>query len=91
MTKSTKKGVIKRKMKFQDYKNLENNKTILKSCQRFRSEIHNVFTEKVNKIALSTSDEKRLLTFVRVISYPYGTFAGRVSSSELIEHVRMKN
>ena len=58
---------------------------------KFRGEIHNVFTEKVNKIALSTSDEKRLLTFVRVISYAYGTFAGRVSSSELIEYARMKN
>ena len=31
----------------------KNNRLILKSQQRFRSEKHNVFTEQVNKIALS--------------------------------------
>ena len=40
-----------------DYKTyLENNKTVLKTLQRFRSEEHNVFTEKINKIALSVND-----------------------------------
>ena len=33
---------------------------ILKSQQRFRSDIHDVFTEDVNKIALSASDDKRI-------------------------------
>ena len=33
---------------------------ILKSQQRFRIEIHNIFTEVVNKIAFSVNDDKIL-------------------------------
>ena len=33
---------------------------ILTSQQRFRSDIHVVFTEDVNKIALSANDDKRI-------------------------------
>ena len=48
-TKRTKKCVIKERLKFNDYKNyLLNNKTGLKSQQRFKSESHNVYTEEVN-------------------------------------------
>lgn len=46
----TKRCIIKLKIKFAYFKNcMENNKTIQKSRQSFSSEIHNVFTEKVNK------------------------------------------
>ena len=38
----------------------KSNRLILKSQQRLRSEIHNVFTEEINKIALSTADDKRM-------------------------------
>ena len=38
---------------------IKNNKLILKT-QRFRSEKHNVFTEEINKIALSSSDDKSI-------------------------------
>ena len=79
--KNTKKCVIKRKPKFQDYKNcleaaqsesklnhfeknrtgvgslkqdqkqfLKNNKLILKTKQRFRSEKHTVFTEEIKRL-----------------------------------------
>ena len=34
------------------------NKPILKTQQRFKSEKHNVFTEEINKIALSSNDDK---------------------------------
>ena len=50
-----------------------NNKIILKSQQRFKSDHHKVYTEEVNKIALSSDDDKRLQTFDRVTTYPYGT------------------
>ena len=52
--KGTKKCVIKRRLKFNDYKDcLLNNEIILKSQQRFKSEAHNVYTEEFNKISLS--------------------------------------
>ena len=35
-------------------------KVIFKTQQRFKSEKHNVFTEKNNKIALSSNDDKRM-------------------------------
>ena len=48
--KRTKKCVIKRKLKFNDYKHcLLNNEIILKSQQRFQSEAHNVYTEDCTK------------------------------------------
>ena len=70
--------VIKRIHKFNDYKNcLLNNEIILKSQQRLRSEAHNVYTEEINKIALSSNDDKRLQTFDRITLYPYGASVGK--------------
>ena len=40
----------------------KNNKLILKTRQRFKSESHNAFTEEINKIALSPNDDKRIQT-----------------------------
>ena len=49
------------RLKFEEYQEcLQNNKIILRSRQRFKSKAHNVFTEKVNKIALSFNDDKTL-------------------------------
>ena len=39
---------------------IRNNKSILKIQQRFKSERHNVFTQEINKIALSSNDDKRM-------------------------------
>ena len=36
---------------------LFNNKIILKSRQRFKSDHHNVYTEQINMIALSSNDD----------------------------------
>ena len=45
-TKGAKKCVIKRVLKFNNYKNcVQNNEIILKSQQRFKGERHNVYTE----------------------------------------------
>ena len=52
---------------FENYKDsLFNNKTILRSQKRFKSDHHNVYTEEVNKIALNNKNNKRLQTFDRV-------------------------
>ena len=88
--KRTKKCVIKRVLKFNDYKDyLLNNEIILKSQQRFKSEAHNLYTEEVNKIALSSNDDKRLQTFDRITSYPYGKSAGKVCKTETLSKVNV--
>ena len=51
---------------------LFNDRSILKSQQRFKSDYHNVYTEEINKIALSSNDDKRWQTFDRITTYPYG-------------------
>ena len=70
--KGIKKCVIKRRLMFENYKgSLFNNKIILKSQRRFKSDHHDVYTEEVNQIALSSTDNKRLQAFDRVTTYPY--------------------
>ena len=69
----TKICVIKRMIKFDDYKNcLLNGEVILKSQQRFVSKGHDVYTENINKIALSSNDDKRIVSSDKITSYPYG-------------------
>ena len=41
-------------------------------------------TEEVNKIALSSNDDKRTQTFGRVTTYPYGTNVFKVSENEML-------
>ena len=89
--KGTKKCVIERTLKFNDYKDcLLNNEIIFNSQQRFKSEKHDVYTEDVDKIALSSNDDKRLQTFDRITAYPYGTSAGKVCKTELLNKVNIK-
>ena len=59
-------------------------KIILKSQQRFKSNYHKVYTEGVNKIALSSDDDKRLQTFDRITTYPYGANVFKVCESEML-------
>ena len=71
--KGTKKCIIKRMIKFDDYKNcLSKDEVILKSQQRFISKKHDVYTENINKIALSNNDDKRIVSSDKITSYPYG-------------------
>ena len=72
--KGTKKCVIKQKLMFENYRDcLFNNKTINRSQERFKSHYHDVYTEEINKIALSSNDDKRLQTSGKITTYPYGT------------------
>ena len=81
--KGTKKCIIKHRIKFEDYKDsLFKNNTILRSQLRFKSDLHIVYTEKVNKIAISSNDDKRLQTYDKITTYPYGTTAFKVCESE---------
>ena len=60
-------------IKFNDYKNcLLKDEVILKSQQRFLSKKHYVYTENINKMALSNNDDKRLIALDKITSYLYG-------------------
>ena len=43
-----------------------------------------MYTEEVNKIAISTNDDKRLQTFDGIMTYPYGSNAFKVCESEML-------
>ena len=71
--KGTKKCVIKRMIKLNDYKNcLLKDEVILKLQQRFISKKNDVYTKNINKIALSNNDDKRIVSSDKITSYPYG-------------------
>ena len=71
--KETKKCVMKKMIKFNDYKKcLLNDEVILKPQQRFISKKHDVYTENINKIALSNNNDKRIVSSNKITSYPYG-------------------
>ena len=71
--KGTKKCVIKKMIKFNDYKKcLLNDEVIFKSQQRFISKKHHVYTENINKIALSSNGDKRIVSSDKITRYPYG-------------------
>ena len=52
---------------------IKNNKLILKTQQRFRSKKHNEFTEEINKIALSSNDDKRTQSIDLIETNAHGT------------------
>ena len=86
--KGTKKCVIKTELIFRNYTDcLLNKKIILKSQQRFKSDCHNVYTEQINKIALSSNDDKRLQTFDKITTYQYGTNEFKVCESEMLSKI----
>ena len=71
--KGTKKCIIKKDIKFNDYKKcLFSDELILKSQQRFISKKHDVYTENVHKIALSNNDDKRIVSSKKISSYRPG-------------------
>ena len=71
--KGIKKCIIKKMIKFNDYKKcLLNDEVMLKPQQRFISKKHDVYTENINKIALSNNDDKRIVSSNKITNYPYG-------------------
>ena len=63
----------------------KDNKLILKTQERFKSERHIVFTEEINKIALSLNYDKRIQSNDSIETYLYGT-----SKELLIEKEEIK-
>ena len=83
--KRTKKCVFKKKILFNnDLDSLFKNKVLYRSQKRFRSDHQKVYTDEVNKIALSSNDEKRIHTFDKVTTYPYGINVFKVCENEML-------
>ena len=87
--KGTKIRVIKQELRLKNPKDCNfNDKTSLESQKRFKSDYHDVYTEQVNKITLSSNDDKRLQTFDKITTYPYGTNAFKVCESEMLSECK---
>ena len=71
---------------FKNYKDsLFNDEVIIRSQQqRSRSDHHRVYIEEINKIALSSNDDKRIQTFDKVMTFSYGANAFKVCESEMM-------
>ena len=65
-------------------------KKILKKKQRFKSDADNVHTEEINKVALSFEDDKRLISYDGITTYPYGISVGILCKQELLSKVSRK-
>ena len=85
---AVKRCVVNGRLLFENYKDsLFSNKTIMPSKLRIKSDHQNVYTEEVNKIALNSSDNKRLQTFDRITTYPYRANAFKVCESEMLSKI----
>ena len=84
--KETKKCVIKSLIS----ECLKEKKKILRSQQRFKSGAHDVYTEEINKVALSFNDDKRLIAYDGITTYPYGISARILCKQELLSKVSIK-
>ena len=63
---------------------IKNNKLILKTQQRFKSEKHHVFTGEINMIALRSNDDNRMQSTYSTETYAYRTSKDLVSEKEEI-------
>ena len=58
---------------------------MLKIQQRFKRESHNVFTEEINNIVLSSNDDKRMQSSCLIETYAYEISKDQLSEKEEIE------
>ena len=80
----TKKCIIKHILKFSDYyDSIFENKNMVTSQQRFTNDHHTIYTEKINKIAISSNDDKRIQAYDKVKAYPYGTSVFEICEIEI--------
>ena len=68
-----------------------NNNPVLRSQEVFQSELHDVYTLKLNKFKKSSNDDKILQTYDKITIYPYGSSVGKVCKTELIKKVKQIN
>ena len=82
--KGIKKAVVKKSISFDDYKNfLFNQQPQMRSMNVIRSHKHEVFTETVNKVALSHEDDKRVICKDCIHTFTHGHFKTKSGGSSL--------
>ena len=90
-SKGAKECVIKRCLKFNNYiECAEQKNKMLRKQQGFKSDAHDVYTQEINKVALSFEDDKRLIAYDGITTYPYGIGAGILCKQELLSKVSRK-
>ena len=73
--KGIKKKVIKNKIKFEDYKNcLFDEKEETRKINLIRHRNHDLYTESIEKIALSSKDDKRIVLGNKIDTMAYGHY-----------------
>jgi len=73
--KAIRKNVVKNRITHDDYKNcLLNYKEQMRTMYVIRSHLHDVYTEEVNKVALSTEDDKRVIMENGLQTLAYGHY-----------------
>ena len=73
--KGIKKSVIKNNISLEDYKQtLWSQKPQMRKMNVIRSHRHEIFSETVNKIALSANDDKRIILEAKISTLAYGHY-----------------
>ena len=73
--KGIKKSVIKNNISLEDYKQtLWSQKPQMRKMNQIRSYNHEIFSETVNKIALSANDDKRIILEDKISTLSYGHY-----------------
>ena len=71
--KGIKMSVTKKDISFEDYKDcLFSNTQLWRKMNVFRSHLHDVYSEEINKIALSANDDKRIILEDGIHTRPHG-------------------
>ena len=82
--RGTNKNVTKKTLSFDRYLDCLFNNEVVKCIQhRIKSTPMSVDTVEINKVALKNYDNKRLKSFNRITTFPYGTNAFKVCLEEL--------
>ena len=83
--KGVKKAVVRKSIRFEDYKKcLLDGQEIHRTMNIIRSHQHEVYSERINKVALSREDDKRIILKVGIHTLAHGHYkAFRLSETSL--------
>jgi len=74
--KGIRKNVVKSRITHHDYKNcLLDDEEQIRTMNVIRSHLHDVYTEEVNKVALSAKDDKRVIMENGIHTLAYGHYS----------------